>query len=127
MDARRKSRTLRTEIDVPNPEGKLRAGLYVNATIIVDEHLNVLTVPSTALVRADSRTFCVSVTDGRVGRTPVTSGLNDGTLVEGPLRPPRDRDDRQGQSVVAARRSSRRIERFQDQHHYRTSCTPTVI
>jgi len=77
-----KSRTLRTEIDVPNPEGKLRPGLYVNATIIVDEHLNVLTVPATAVVRADSRTFCVNVAAGRAVWKPVKLGLDDGTRVE---------------------------------------------
>ena len=37
-----KNRTLRTEIDVPNPKATLRPGLYALATI-VEEHPNVLT------------------------------------------------------------------------------------
>jgi HlyD family secretion protein len=77
-----KSRTLRTEIDIPNPEDSLRPGLYVNATIIVDERHNALTVPASAVVRADSRTFCVSVVDGRSVWKPVKLGLDDGTTVE---------------------------------------------
>ena len=41
-----RTRTLRTEIDIPNPSGTLRPGLYVNATIIVEEHRDTLTVPT---------------------------------------------------------------------------------
>jgi len=77
-----KNRTLRTEIDVPNPKGTLRPGLYAYATIIVEEHRDVLTVPSTAIVRQDSRTFCVAVTDGKAERKPVSLGLDDGTRAE---------------------------------------------
>jgi len=77
-----KNRTLRTEIDVPNPKGALRPGLYANTTVIVEEHLNALTVPASALVRQDSQTFCVVVVDGKAMRKPVAVGLDDGTRVE---------------------------------------------
>jgi RND family efflux transporter MFP subunit len=80
LDAR--NRTLRTEIDVPNPKGTLRPGLYVYATVIVEEQRDALTVPSTALVREDSRTFCVAVVDGKAVRKPVTLGLEDGTRAQ---------------------------------------------
>jgi len=77
-----KNRTLRTEIDVPNPKRTLRPGLYAYATIIVEEHEGVLTVPSTAIVREDSRSFCVAVADGKAQRKPVSIGLEDGTRAE---------------------------------------------
>jgi multidrug efflux pump subunit AcrB/multidrug efflux pump subunit AcrA (membrane-fusion protein) len=77
-----KNRTLRTEIDVPNPGGTLRPGLYANTTIIVQEHPNALTVPASAIVRQDSQAFCVVVVDGKVIRKPVTLGLDDGLRVE---------------------------------------------
>jgi len=77
-----KNRTLRTEIDLENPKGTLRPGLYAYATIIVEEHPGVLTVPSTAIVREDSRTFCVAVADGKAVRKPVSVGLEDGTRAE---------------------------------------------
>jgi HlyD family secretion protein len=76
------NRTLRTEIDLPNPKGTLRPGLYAYATITVEEHPEVLIVPSTAIVREDSRTFCVAVADGKAERKPVTLGLEDGTRAE---------------------------------------------
>ena len=52
-----KNRTLRTEIDVPNPDGMLRPGLYAYATVVVEEHPDALSVPTSALVRQDSKTF----------------------------------------------------------------------
>jgi len=77
-----KNRTLRTEIDVPNPKGALRPGLYAYATIVVEEHAGALTVPITALVRQDSQSFCIAVVDGRAVRKPVAVGLEDGTRAE---------------------------------------------
>jgi RND family efflux transporter MFP subunit len=77
-----KNRTLRTEIDLPNPKGTLRPGLYAYATVIVEEHANVLTVPATAIVRQDSQAYCVVVSDDKATRKPVVSGLEDGTRVE---------------------------------------------
>jgi len=77
-----KNRTLHAEIDVPNPAGTLRPGLYVYATIIVEEHAGALLVPITALVRQDSQTFCVTAVDGRAVRKRVSVGLEDGTRAE---------------------------------------------
>src|SRR5271165_3971321 len=77
-----KNRTLHTEIDVPNPKGALRPGLYAYATVVVEEHADALSVPTSALVRQDSKTYCVAVTDGRAVRKPVVVGLDDGTRAE---------------------------------------------
>ncbi|MGP0069361.1 MAG: efflux RND transporter periplasmic adaptor subunit [Isosphaeraceae bacterium] len=77
-----KNRTLRTEIDVPNPDGLLRPGLYAHVKVIVAEHPDCLTVPASAIVREDSQTFCVTVADGKARRKPVVLGLDDGTRVE---------------------------------------------
>ena len=77
-----RNRTLRAEIDLPNPLGSLRPGLYAHAVITVDEHQNALSVPSTALVRQDARVFCVAIVDGQCMRKTVTPGLDDGTHAE---------------------------------------------
>mgnify|MGYP005812315847 CR=1 FL=1 len=44
------SRTLTTEVDVPNPDGRLRAGLYVDVTISVPREGPSVVVPSEALI-----------------------------------------------------------------------------
>jgi RND family efflux transporter MFP subunit len=77
-----KTRTIRAEIDIPNPGGKLRPGLYAYATVILEEHANVLTIPTTAVVQEKGKTFCVVVADGKARRLPIETGLNDGTRTE---------------------------------------------
>jgi RND family efflux transporter MFP subunit len=77
-----KTRTIRAEIDIPNPGGKLRPGLYAYATVIVEEHKDVLTLPTTALVQEQDRTFCVVVSDGKAVRRTIETGLTDGTRTE---------------------------------------------
>ena len=67
---------------MPNPKGMLRPGLYAYATIVVQEHANVLSVPTTALVRQDSNTYCVAVVGGQAARRTVKLGLQDGTRAE---------------------------------------------
>ena len=77
-----KTRTLRTEIDIPNPGGKLRPGLYAYATVIVDEHKDVLTIPTTAVIQEQDKAFCVVVVDGKAVRRAIETGLSDGTHTE---------------------------------------------
>jgi RND family efflux transporter MFP subunit len=75
------ARTLRTEIDVPNPKGKLLPGMYVQATITV-QHANVWTVPTSAVVTEGEQTFCYRVEDGKAVRTPLQVGLSGNGLIE---------------------------------------------
>jgi HlyD family secretion protein len=77
-----KTRTIRTEIDIPNPGGKLRPGLYAYATVIVEEHKDVLTIPTTAIVQDKDKALCVVVADGKAVRMPIGTGLSDGTRTE---------------------------------------------
>jgi HlyD family secretion protein len=78
-----RTRTLRVEIDIPNPGGKLRPGLYAYATLIAEEHLGVLTVPTTALIRDKDKATCVViVVAGKAVRRPIEVGLTDATRAE---------------------------------------------
>ena len=80
LDAR--SRTLRVEVDIKNPDGIVRPGLYANTTIFVTESKNALTVPGSAVGGRESEPFCTIVADGRAVRRPVKLGLDDGTRIE---------------------------------------------
>lgn len=75
------ARTLRTEIDLPNPKGELRPGMYVLAAITV-ERAGVLTLPTSAVVTQGEQSHCFRVVDGKAVRTPVQVGLSGGGLVE---------------------------------------------
>ena len=45
------NRSLRVEIDVPNPHGVLRPGMYALATIKLAERKNAIVLPAAAIVR----------------------------------------------------------------------------
>ena len=77
------SRTLRTEIDLPNPKGELLAGMYVDVSLDVAVSHQVVRVPSSAII-ADSRGVHVAVVDGggKVHLVAVTTGLDNGSTIE---------------------------------------------
>ncbi|MFI5456088.1 MAG: efflux RND transporter periplasmic adaptor subunit [Isosphaerales bacterium] len=77
-----KVRTLRVEIDIPNPGGKLLPGLYAYATVVAEEHKDVLTVPTTAVVNEKDKSYCVAVVEAKAVRRPIQLGLRDGTRTE---------------------------------------------
>jgi RND family efflux transporter MFP subunit len=75
------ARTLRTEIDLANPRGKLLPGMYVQARIVV-EHRGVWTLPASAVMTEGDQTFCYRVAGGKALRTPLQVGLRGGGRVE---------------------------------------------
>src|SRR5262249_21966960 len=69
------ARTLVAEIDLPNPNDRLRPGMYASASITA-EHPDALTLPAAAVltqgdVTQGYQSFCFLVDDGKVRRTPV--------------------------------------------------------
>jgi HlyD family secretion protein len=82
LDAR--TRTMRTEIDLPNPEGKLREGMYGTVEITLSPASNNMTIPSRCLVTVGengSATVYV-VRNGKAHQVPVKIGSDDGVDVE---------------------------------------------
>jgi RND family efflux transporter MFP subunit len=75
------ARTLRIEIDVPNPDRKLLPGAYVQARITV-EHPDAWTLPAAVVLTEGDQTFCYTVQGGKATRTPLQVGLRGGGLVE---------------------------------------------
>jgi HlyD family secretion protein len=82
LDSTSSSRTLRTEIDVPNPDGVLRAGMYVNVTVVLDERHEALSLPLTAVRRDEGHASCVCVEESKLVEKPLELGLSDGTDIE---------------------------------------------
>ncbi|MHB8383490.1 MAG: efflux RND transporter periplasmic adaptor subunit [Candidatus Binataceae bacterium] len=77
------TRTMLTEIDIPNPDHQLYPRMYANVTLILAQHRNALEVPRTAVSGLGQPTsFIYTVKDGKLVKTPVTTGLSDGTNVE---------------------------------------------
>ena len=76
------TRTLLTEIDLPNPDEALRPGLYAYVTIVAEEHTDALTLPSTAIIKDGGKSFCVAVAGDRAKRKEIKVGLGDGKRTE---------------------------------------------
>lgn len=79
-----KSRTMHTEIDLPNEDDTLRPGMYGLAKIILDTNSHKSTLPATTLVGGTrgNKADVFIVKDGKAKKTQVTIGADDGLRVE---------------------------------------------
>jgi multidrug efflux pump subunit AcrA (membrane-fusion protein) len=76
-----RTRTLHTQIDLPNPAGRLRPGMYV-AAVLELERPGAWTVPAGAVFEQDDQTLIACALGGRVRRLPVRLGMRQGDRVE---------------------------------------------
>ena len=74
-------RTLRAEIDLPNPDRKLRPGTYAYATIPL-EQADALVIPTTAIAYQDDSAYCFLFADGKAVRYQLHIGQPDGDGIE---------------------------------------------
>ena len=76
-----KSRTLRAEVDLTNPESKLLPGMYAYVKVII-ERPDVQALPLKALVHSGEQTFCWLYKNATAVRTEVETGVSDDKWVE---------------------------------------------
>lgn len=71
------TRTMLAEVDVPNPDLTLSAGMTAETTIVLQAQNNVLTIPAGAVLKeADGQANVLIVgADNKVQRVPVTLGI----------------------------------------------------
>jgi RND family efflux transporter MFP subunit len=77
------TRTMQTEVDVPNPTLAITPGMYANAYLQLAHRENVLTIPLVA-VQGTGNTGTVLLLDAnnQVGQRSVQLGIRGSTLVE---------------------------------------------
>jgi HlyD family secretion protein len=76
------TRTLQTEIDVPNADGHLHPGWYVTVTLTINRK-QVWTLPSNAIGFQGQQNYYVFLEiDGKPVRTPILIGASDDTRTE---------------------------------------------
>ena len=76
------TRTAEMEVEVPNPQSRLKPGMYARVQFVVAERADALTVPRNALVDLEGARG-VFVADGKTARfKPVQTGIVDGEAVE---------------------------------------------
>lgn len=76
------NRSLRAEIDLPNPNASLRPGMYATATIDLARRENVLSIPVKAVVRDGDNTTCRVVESGHIVQKRIKLGLQTAADVE---------------------------------------------
>ncbi len=83
VDVRADTRTMHTEVDVPNPQRVLLPGLYADATIALERNQNAVAAPLQAVDHSGDRAF-VDVVDpsGKIEIRAVVLGIQTDTDVE---------------------------------------------
>lgn len=76
------TRTLLVEIDLPNPDHRLRPGMFVSATLVLEERPQTLALPPAALVSDKAGKSVFVAEGGTAKRVAVKTGLDDGAWVE---------------------------------------------
>jgi hypothetical protein len=76
-----KSRTLRAEIDLKNPDARLLPGMYAYGTVRF-ERKNARVLPDAAVTQIDNQTVCYLYDQGKAVRTPIQIGIRSGEWVE---------------------------------------------
>ena len=76
-----RSRTLRAEIDLPNPDGRLKPGMYAYGKVVL-ERAGTRALPTAAVTTVDGRSYCWTYDHGRAVRTEIETGLSDSRWIE---------------------------------------------
>jgi len=76
------TRTMQTEVDIANPEGELKPGMFARVSLQLYSHHDALTLPAGAVLRGEKGSFVYTVGGGRAHRRPVQTGLQEGDTVE---------------------------------------------
>jgi multidrug efflux pump subunit AcrA (membrane-fusion protein) len=77
------TRTMLTELDIENPDHRLYPRMYADVSLMLVRHPNAIEVPRGAVYGiGQPNPFVYSVTDGKIRRVAVTTGITDGINVE---------------------------------------------
>ncbi len=76
------TRNMRTEIDLSNPDERLYPGMYAEVSLEMNRRPDALTIPTAAVGSDGDGNFVDTITDNRVTRLAVKSGLTDNGRIE---------------------------------------------
>jgi RND family efflux transporter MFP subunit len=77
-----RSRTMGIEVEIPNPGGKLKPGMYARVELLVETRTGALTIPNEALRLGEAKPSVMVVAGGVVEAVPVELGASDARGIE---------------------------------------------
>jgi membrane fusion protein (multidrug efflux system) len=77
-----RTRTMGIEVEIPNPGGKLKPGMFARVEALVDKRANALTIPVEAIRLGEAKPAVMVVRNGIVEDVPVELGVSDARSVE---------------------------------------------
>ena len=78
----RTTRTMTVEVDLPNPEHALKAGMFARVDLVVGTHHDALQIPIDAVTRLESDQYVYTVQNGKARKVPIVMGARSDLLVE---------------------------------------------
>lgn len=76
------TRTMRAELDAPNPDGALLPGMYAAVSLELERHAGALLLPGKAILIEQGKPVVWTASDGRAKKVPITTGIDDGVQTE---------------------------------------------
>lgn len=77
-----RNKTMQVQLDIPNRNGKIKAGMYANVEIQLQSTGDKISLPNEALIAVKSEFFILQVKDGIVKRTLIKKGLSNTKFFE---------------------------------------------
>ena len=77
-----RTRTLGVEMEIANPDGALKPGMYARVELVIDHHPKAILLENEAIRNEGETTVVFAVDKGVVSRKVVKVGVTQGTLVE---------------------------------------------
>ncbi len=76
------TRTMKTQIDISNPQRLLRPGMFGRVTLLLEERPRAISIPAEALQVEGDREFVYCVVDSIARKVQVKTGFTDGIKIE---------------------------------------------
>ncbi|MBI1747501.1 MAG: efflux RND transporter periplasmic adaptor subunit [Acidobacteria bacterium] len=76
------TRTMKTEVQIPNRDHTLRPGMYGHVAMELETHAHAITIPAGSLTVEGDKIFVFTVVNNQAKKVAVRSGYDDGTRVE---------------------------------------------
>jgi membrane fusion protein, multidrug efflux system len=76
------TRTMAVEVDIPNRDHLLKPGMFARVSLVVDEHSDMITVPTSSILSDNEGTFVFLARDDKARRIPVNIGIEQNERTE---------------------------------------------